>query len=493
MKPEQVWKAVCGELQLQMTKSSFNTWLRDAHFLNYIDNTYRIGVPNAYVKDWLENRLHTTIRRTLDAVVGQPVEIQFTIWKQGQDQPLQPIQLDSDFAPTPLNPPSRLHPNQLVATPLPLPKPSATQSGASNLNPLHRFENFVVGNSNQMAAAAAQAVADNPGRAYNPFFIYGGVGLGKTHLLHAIGNECATRGLQVLYVPAEAFANDLISAIRTRSTPDFRDKYRTVDVLLVDDIQFIAGKESTQDEFFHTFNALHTQRKQIVLTCDRPPHELKTLEDRLRSRFEWGLIVDVQPPDVETRIAILESKLQTHRRVIPRNVLTFIAERVQNNVRELEGALNRVLAHGDILHRPFDPETASDALGQSLPSQAGSATAPARPATSAKSGAETLLQVVTPKLSVTLERIVEVVARQFAVSAQDLRSTSRKKQFSLPRQLSMFVMREELQASLPQIGEALGGRDHSTVLHGCEKIQYLMETDANMRQSLLAVKRELYE
>jgi chromosomal replication initiator protein len=326
------------------------------------------------------------------------------------------------------------------------------------------FDTFVVGPSNRLAHAACLAVAEKPAAQYNPLFLYGGVGLGKTHLLHAIGHVAVTNGLHVLYVSSEEFTNELINAIRAQNTSAFRDKYRTIDVLLVDDIQFIAGKESTQEEFFHTFNTLHGNGKQLVMTSDRPPKALVTLEDRLRSRFEWGLIADIQAPDLETRTAILRDKAENHHALVPDNVIDFIARQVQSNIRELEGALNRVLAYARLTGNPLTPELASTALADLV----------ARPT------------------MVTLDELVTTVADFYGAARDDVLGRGRSKDLVHPRQVVMYLAREELQLTLPQIGDALGGRDHTTVIYGVEKISQAIDSDDSIRREILLIREKLY-
>ena len=333
-----------------------------------------------------------------------------------------------------------------------------------NLNSRYLFDTFVVGPSNRLAHAACQAVTERPASTYNPLFLYGGVGLGKTHLLHAIGHKCQAADLEVLYVSSEQFTNDLINAIRSQDTAVFRDKYRTIDVLLIDDIQFIAGKESTQEEFFHTFNTLHSNSKQIVISSDRPPKSMVTLEERLRSRFEWGLIADIQLPDIETRTAILRAKAETQSISVPNEVLDLIARQVQSNIRELEGALNRVTAYAKLTGSPPNIESASVALADLV----------ARPS------------------SLTMNEILQVVSNFYNLSMDELVSAGRNKQLVKPRQVAMYLAREELPATFPQIGEALGGRDHTTVMYGVEKISREVEQDDNLRREILALREKLY-
>ena len=442
MKPDLVWSAALGELQLQMTQATFDTWLRDSRLLKCEGDTFVVGVKSGYAKDWLEHRLLTTIKRTLARLTGRTVEARFVVWT---DEPRQ----QEDVSLLNLSAP----PPALAAVP-----PSA------NLNPRYVFDSFVVGPGNRLAHAASMAVAENPADAYNPLFVYGGVGLGKTHLLHAIGHACQAQGLRVLYVSSEEFTNDLIEAIRARTTDSFREKYRTAGVLLVDDVQFIAGKESTQEEFFHTFNTLHGSGKQIVISSDRPPKAMSTLEERLCSRFEWGLIADIQPPDLETRIAILRSKSIACDASIPDDILVLIASRIQRNIRELEGALNRVLALSKLTHQPLTPEVAEAALSNLLPQRS----------------------------KLTADQIVAAVAHHFGVEPSAFQGRSRSHAIARPRQIAMYLIREETGASLPQIGAMLGKRDHTTILYGCERIAGLIEQDADLRREVISLRQQLY-
>jgi len=336
----------------------------------------------------------------------------------------------------------------------------------SPLNPRYTFATFVVGGGNRLAHAAARAVADAPGLAYNPLFVYGGVGLGKTHLLHAIGNVVVERGLQVLYVSSETFTNDLIDSIRDHRTDDFRQKYRRCSLLLIDDIQFIASKERTQEEFFHTFNAIHEGGGQIVLTSDRPPNEIPTLESRLRSRFEWGLIADIQRPDLETRIAILRSKLNGRENAVPPEVLEFIAHKAQSNIRELEGSLNRVMAYAQLHRSALTVDLAAAALQAVSPAQSG-------------------------RSSPRPDEVLQAICRYYGVSPADLRGKQRDKRIVGPRQLAMFLLRDDARLSTPEIGRLLGGRDHTTVMHGAHKISAELRRDAQLRGDLQAVRELL--
>ena len=442
MKPDLVWSAALGELQLQMTQATFDTWLRDSRLIKFEDGTFVVGVKNGYAKDWLEHRLLTTIKRTLARLTGQTVNARFVVW---------------------VDEPQQENPVSLLNLPQESPAPTAPPSCA-NLNPRYVFDGFVVGPGNRLAHAASMAVAENPADAYNPLFVYGGVGLGKTHLLHAIGHTCQAQGLLVLYVSSEEFTNDLIEAIRSRTTDSFREKYRTADVLLVDDVQFIAGKESTQEEFFHTFNALHGSGKQIIVSSDRAPKAMSTLEERLCSRFEWGLIADIQPPDLETRIAILRSKAVARDAVVPDEILSLIASRIQSNIRELEGALNRVLALSNLTNQPLTREIAETALSRLLPQRS----------------------------RLTAEQIIEAVAAHFGIESSAFQGRSRSQAIARPRQIAMYLVREETGASLPQIGNLLGKRDHTTVLYGCERIADLIEQDADLRREVVTLRQQLY-
>jgi len=444
MNAEQAWKSVLGQLQMEMPRASFDTWVRDTRPLGYDQGILTVGVGNAYARDWLESRLSSTVSRLLIGVLNSNVSVDFIV-APAEDVPAA-LDLESDAE----------QDIDIV--------PAGTSGRTGNLNPRYTFETFVVGSGNRLAHAACLAVAEKPARAYNPLFVYGGVGLGKTHLLHAIGNACQTRGLHVLYVSSEEFTNDMINAIRTHTTQAFREKYRSADVLLVDDIQFIAGKESTQEEFFHTFNTLHGQDKQIIVSSDRPPKSLVTLEERLRSRFEWGLSADIQPPDLETRVAILRSKAERAGRAVPDEILETIARRVQSNIRELEGALNRMLAFAELSGSPLSPSLVEIALADLLPQ---------------------------PRELVP-QRIIDVVAQTHNLTPERLLSRDRSRDVAIPRQIAMYLLREEANMSLPQIGQVLGGRDHTTVMYAIRKIAGQMVSDDRLRRLMGSIKQQLY-
>ena len=439
MKADQAWQATLGQLEMDMPKAAFDTWVRDAEYISYEDGSFIIGVDNAYARDWLQNRLASTAARLLTGMINRTVEVNFIVW-QGVEEAVPQEEVEDFFEEMP----AAIH--------------------STSLNRRYTFDSFVVGASNRLAHAASMAVAENPAQAYNPLFLYGGVGLGKTHLLQAIGNMCLETGQQVLYVSSEEFTNDLISAIRTRTTQAFREKYRRIDVLLIDDIQFIAGKESTQEEFFHTFNTLHGQDKQIVISSDRPPKALKTLEERLCSRFEWGLTADIQPPDLETRQAILKTKAERTGYQMPNEILELIARRVQSNIRELEGALTRVVAFANFSGLPLSPQLVESALVDLMPRRS----------------------------EVQPDEVVNLVAQAYDVSVEQLIGRGRTRQVALPRQIVMYLLREEANISLPQIGETLGGRDHTTIMYGCEKIADLLERDDRLRRQVLDIREQIY-
>ena len=441
MEAYQAWQATLGQLQMNMSKATFDTWVSDAKFVSQKDDIFTISVQNAYVRDWLENRLTGTVTKLLSGIMNTPQKVVFQL--QSSTEPIQ-----TDEKPPEMPSTTRIKP----------------KAGGTMLNSHYCFDNFVVGPNNRMAHAASLAVAENPSNAYNPLFLYGGVGLGKTHLLQAIGNHIRQKGQSVLYVSSEEFTNDLINAIRVHNTEDFRQKYRYIDVLLIDDIQFIAGKESTQEEFFHTFNTLHSQNKQIVLSSDRPPKAMTTLEERLRSRFEWGLTVDVQPPELETRIAILRAKAESANRVVAYEILEYIAQKIQWNIRELEGALTRVLAYSELSGVPLTLELTATALIDFFPDE----------------------NPVAP------ERIIHMVATAFNISEDELMGRTRTKNIALPRQVAMYLMRKESDASLPQIGDSLGGRDHTTVMYACDKIADMIERDDRFRRQIIQIRDKLH-
>ena len=453
---KQLWQAVLGELQLGMTRAQYDTWFKDTSVVSEEDDVYCVGVPNAFAREWLESKYRPNVRTILQRLIGRTVDVRFITAPAAQ-----PDARATSHAPARQNGPA----------------PASASLGQTMerrdgplavLNPKYTFANFVVGSNNRLAHAAALSVAERPGHSYNPLFVYGGSGLGKTHLMHAIGHAVIARHpkKRVAYATSEKFTNEFINSIRTQKTEEFRERYRRIDVLLIDDIQFVAGKEGTQEEFFHTFNAIHEEGKQIVLSSDRPPKAIPQLEDRLRSRFEWGLIADISAPDVETRTAILRAKAEVQHVAVPPQVIDFLAQRISSNIRELEGALTRIVAYATLNAQPVTVQLAQDMLQNILYN-------PRR-------------QSLSP------ERVVETVARHYNVPVDQLRGKARDRQIVLPRQIAMYLMREETEAPLLRIGEALGGRDHSTVLHGCDKIEREMAENDEFRRDIAALRELLY-
>lgn len=513
--PHAIWSMVLGELALQMPSSTYDTWVRDTVVIGYEDGEFIIGMPNAYARDWLENRLRHTIKRSLSSIMHRAVQIQFRVRPRPVQDPVraasaplyQAVVEESDVTnvsngpgdarsdgsppagtqnvveqtdearkqPT-MDAPKQPQNNSYAQIQPPQTPSAAANSGrgesgrggetnlATQLNPYHNFETFVVGNHNRLAHAAALAIVDMPGQSFNPLFIYGGVGLGKTHLLNAIGNSLRQKGFVLIYCSSEQFTNELISSIRNQSTDQFRAKYRQADVLLIDDIQFIGGKESTQEEFFHTFNHLHAAGKQVVLSSDRPPKALPTLDDRLRSRFEGGLQTDIAQPDFETRVAILQSKANRMGVPVAYDVLLLVAERVDSNIRELEGALNRLSMQARLTN-----QTLNLALAKSL-----------------------LENLAPQRLPCTPAGVVRIVAEHFGLRVEDLTGRKRTKEVAGARQIAMYLLREENDLSLPAIGDQLGGRDHSTIRYGVERIADDLDHDEALRMTILALRDKIY-
>ena len=466
MNAHDIWHATLGELQLQMTRATFDTWVRPTRAITYQDGAMVVGVHSPYAKEWLENRLNTTIQRTVTGIVGQSVEMRYVV-KDGKSARDHDDARDDEFEHGLLRDANYSEPElRAEDEPPAAPRPRSEEPAraTASLNPKYTFETFIVGKSNQLAHAAALAVAEHPGESYNPLFLYGGTGLGKTHLLHALGQHTMTKGRRVMYVSSETFTNDLVNAIRNQTTNEFRRVYREIDLLLIDDVQFIGGKESTQEEFFHTFNHLYSANKQIVISSDRHPRAIPTLEDRVRSRFEGGMITDIQPPDFEMRIAILRTKAEGLTVLVPDDVIDFIARKVQSNIRELEGALTRVLGYARLMNASLTVELAT-----------------------------TVLQDILRHQPITPEQVLLTVAEFYRLDIADLTGRSRNKEVVVPRQMAMYLLREETGTSLPQIGELLGGRDHTTVMYAHEKIAEQIETDDNRRREALAIKERLYQ
>jgi len=472
MDAKQVWRAALGELQVSLSPANFETWLRDTALAEVDDNRFKISVPNGFAKDWLESRYRSLISQTLARIVGYSVQVEFFVSATPETGTGQaPEGMASDDATQPIG----------LAVEEPARRPAASsqsvrveatrvggEGGTTNINPRYTFANFIVGSANRLAHAASLSVAERPGHAYNPLFLYGGVGLGKTHLMHAIGNQVAAKfpRKRVVYATSEKFTNEFITSIQQGKIDEFRNRYRRIDLLLIDDIQFIADKERTQEEFFHTFNAIHEDGKQIVLSSDRPPKAILTLEERLRSRFEWGLIADLTAPDLETRIAILRAKAEEGAVPITSDVIEFIARKVVSNIRELEGALNRIVAYASMGAMPISIELAQAVLSNVLYNP--------------------------KKRQITPERIAKAVSEYYGVALEQLRGQKRDKSIVVPRQIAMFLMREETDVSLLRIGAELGNRDHSTVLHACDKITRESAGNDELRREIAAVRELIY-
>lgn len=462
MENNQLWDQILNQLGVSLSKANYQTWFKSkTALLSYQDNTVTIGCNSTFTKDWLENRYYSQIKKIIDQITGVDNSLVFSV--------------------TTITPPERKEPKVEVTTPLftpetrETPSPSQptyqevfTKTSAANLNPSYNFESFVVGNNNRLAHAVAQAISANPAKAYNPFVIYGGVGVGKTHLMHAIGTEIIRNfNYKVLYCTSEAFTNEMIESIQGKRNASFRNKYRGVDVLLIDDIQFIAGRETTQEEFFHTFNELHSKGKQIIMTSDRPPKDIAKLEMRLRSRFEGGMIADIQAPDIDMRQAILLSKCQAQNIVLPPEVITYLATNVTSSIRDLEGALIRVFTQAHITGQPLTLDLAKSVIGHQ----------------------ETVLS--KPK-TVNPQKVIEVICNYFAVKPTDLKSTSRQAALVFPRQVTMYLLRTEFGLQLARIATLLERSDHTTVIHGVNKIKKNVENDSSLRDLIEDIRTQLW-
>jgi chromosomal replication initiator protein len=449
---ETLWTEIAARLQGTLNETTYTTWFGEVEGVELVDDVFVLGVPNDFTSEWIESHFLGLISAALEDATGRELRIELKL-TDGVEPAAEPAAEPMLPAPLPLDAVPPLHP--------------APRSDASRMNPKYTFDSFVIGSSNRFAHAAALAVAEAPAQAYNPLFIYGGTGLGKTHLLQAVANYVTTHsggGLSVRYVTSETFMNDFINSLRDKRIEGFKQRYRTYDVLLIDDVQFFEHKERIQEEFFHTFNSLYEAGRQIVMSSDRPPREISTLEERLRSRFEWGLITDIQPPDLETRIAILRKKVKTDGIHVPdEQVLTFIAGRVSTNIRELEGALTRVVAFSSLTGRPMSVDLAQDVLKDVFPQG--------------------------EQAAVSIERIQQLVSERFGLSLDELCGDRRSQNIVYPRQVAMYLSRELTDSSLPKIGREFGGRDHTTVIHATSKIARLIREDRsvyNLVQELTA-------
>ncbi|MCR5758320.1 MAG: chromosomal replication initiator protein DnaA [Selenomonas sp.] len=451
-----VWAQILDKMKEQLAPTAFN-WLNPVKPLSLTEDILEIGTQNEMSKEWIAGHYQTFIEDAAQAVLGSPKTVRLTVVNDNDtaNQDNGPVILE---AKTDKPAQGSLFPeggNEVHAE-NPAEPHIVAPGDNSSLNPKYTFDTFVTGKSNNFAHAAAMAVADKPGKTYNPFFMYGGVGLGKTHLMHAIGNRVLKNHpeMRVLYVSSEQFTNEIIQAIQQGTSDKFRQKYRNIDVLLIDDIQFISGKTSTQEEFFHTFNTLYDAQKQVILSSDRPPREVERLEERLRSRFEWGLTTDIQAPDLETRIAILKNKAQSDHFSVPDDVMVYIASRIDSNIRELEGALTRVVAYASLTKRAVNTDLVAEALKDIFPNG--------------------------KTKEVTMDVIQEIVASYFKIKIEDLHSKKRTRNIAYPRQIAMYLCRDLTETSLPQIGHFFGGRDHTTVIHAYDKINQDKETDSRL-------------
>jgi len=454
---QQLWQAVLGELELTLSKASFTTWLKNTFIIENEDGRIVVGVPNTFSQAWLRQKYHQDIYRIIQNKSKERIkEITYKV------QTVKNFQQEQEQIKKTIIAEAKQYQAEIKARP-------ASGDQSIGLNPKYIFETFVVGKGNELVHAAARAVAEKPGATYNPLFIYGGVGLGKTHIMQAIGNEILKKSPEkrVVYVTCEQFTNDFINAVSSGRTEKFNATYRTPDVLLIDDIQFLTGKEGTQETFFHTFNTLHQNDKQIVLTSDRPPKAIATLEDRLLSRFEWGMIADISQPDLETRIAILETKCREKNFPLEREIIQYITLNIQNNIRELEGALNKIIAH----HQLNKTEPTLENVKKILFSIS---------TASKQSGA------------VSARQLIELVGEFYDLTIDDLLGKSREKRLAFPRQIIMYLLREELRCSYPTIGHELGGRDHTTAMHAYEKISGIIEDDERLRQEINLIKQKVY-
>lgn len=444
MNNQQLWQAILGSLEVSLSKANFNTWFKNTAIVERGPEHITVAVPTAFNRDWIAAKYHHEMLRSLKSIAPEIREIRYQLGTSVGQQAAKPAA-------------ARVEPQA----------PAAVSPATAGLNPRYTFETLVIGKNNELAHAACIAVAKNPGNQYNPLFIYGGVGLGKTHLMQAVGNRLLEQGQRprVLYVTSEKFTNDYINAISQKRMDDFKKSYRDVDALLIDDIQFLAGKEGTQEEFFHTFNELRDNGKQIIITSDRPPKEIPAIEQRLISRFEWGMVADIQAPDLETRMAILRTKMQKRGVDIDEEILFYIAENIQSNVRELEGALNRLAVYQQMDNRGLFLEQAKNILASVIGSK---------------------------KRVTSVKKIAEMVAEFYNITTDDLIKQSRKKEYVKPRQIAMYLIRKELDSSFPSIGEYFGGRDHTTVMHAVDKIQKLIEEKHGFKQEVELILDKLF-
>ena len=457
---DKIWEKTLGALELLISKANFTTWFKNTFVAQLDEENVTIGVPNAFTKVWLEKKYNDQILSALENVLSKNnLQVIYRVITKEKSASISQEQVKKTI-------------EKQVPVNNSAPK-NEVNNGATvakfGLNPKYTFNSFVVGPGNELAQAASHAAANKPGEIYNPLFIYGGVGLGKTHLVQAVGNYILSKDptKKVLYINSEKFTNDFIFAIKSGQTDKFKQMYRNIDVLLIDDIQFIAGKEQTQEEFFHTFNALHQNNKQIVISSDRPPKAIQSIENRLVSRFEWGMIADISSPDLETRVAILEIKAQEKKYKLDKEIIHYVAENIQENIRELEGALNRIIAFHQLNNTTPTLDSVKAILGG--------------------------ISANHRRAGLTPKKLLQSIIVFYDISMENLLGPSRKKELVVPRQIAMFLMREELKASYPNIGREIGDRDHTTAMHACIKITTLIESDEKIKNDILVLRQKIYE
>lgn len=459
MTNEQIWQAVLGELEIGISRVNFITWFKNTFIYSIEDGAVTISVPNDFTKKWLEQKYYKAIKSSIEKISENKIkEINFKINLKKNEEEKNSEKIKEKKENIKLDPKNNFSLNEN--------NEAKINVSCFGLNAKYAFSNFVVGKSSELAYAACQAIVNNPGKAYNPLFIYGGVGLGKTHLLQAMGNELVKNGKKVLYTTSEQFTNNYIESIRSGKAKEFKNQYRNVDLLLVDDVQFMGGKDGTQEEFFHTFNELQQGDKQIVLSSDRPPKAIPAIEKRLISRFESGMVVDVGKPDTETKIAILEKKAKDRNYIIEEEILNYIANSIQNNIRELEGALNKIIAYHEFHNLKPSLKVVKNILNDLINNNQ-----------------------IKP---ISAKDVIEIVCQFYNINHKDLIGNKRKKELVIPRQIAMYIMREELKISYPSIGEELGGRDHTTAMHAYNKIQKEKDLDNKINQDIQSIKQLLY-
>ncbi len=451
MTNQQLWQAILGHLEISLSKANFNTWFKNTSIIEKGDYHITVNVPDLFHKNWIHNKYHQEMLKALKSLAPEIKEVKYQVGQLGHLPTNQGQNTKSATKPQETNAQNYTENTQ----------------NPNGLNPKYTFETFIVGKNSELAHAASQAVAKSPGGQYNPLFIYGGVGLGKTHLMHGVGHELlkANPKAKIFYASSEKFTNDYIDALKEKRIEEFKKFYRNLDALLIDDVQFIAGKEQTQEEFFHTFNELRDKGKQIIITSDRPPKDIPSIEQRLVSRFEWGMLVDIQVPDLETRMAILRTKMEKRGTSLEEPILFYIAENIQSNVRELEGALNKLAVYQQMQNRGLLLEQAKNILGSIIG---------------------------TKKRVTSARKIAEAVAEFYNISMDDLIKQSRKKEYVKPRQIAMYLIRKELDSSFPSIGDFFGGRDHTTVMHAVEKISLLTKDKDNFKQEINLIMDKVF-